>query len=285
MKEALKVLSDYVEDRDRYIEDELLMQTAAYNRSTRDVGINMIDHRDHNRTLARITSALNHIIDRLPENGNEVKVALKPQVAPSQPVDTTPKPTTPTKRKILFLTANPKDSLQLNLGGELRKVKDGLSMSTHRDKFDLESEPAVQISTITRAMMVQRPEIVHFSGHGTGVEGIVVENAKGETELFPTIGLDRLFKMFKKNVKCVILNACFSKEQAEVISKHGIYVVGMNTAVGDKAAIDFSVGFYQALGEGENFEFAFNIAMINTSTNILDANTPELWLNGERVSV
>ena len=76
----------------------------------------------------------------------------------------------------------------------------------------------MQIPTITKAMQQYNPDIIHFSGHGDGVEGIIVEDINGDIVRFPTFGLNRLFKRFKEKVKCVVLNACYSKEQAEVIS-------------------------------------------------------------------
>ena len=186
--------------------------------------------------------------------------------------------------KILFLTANPQGSPALRLENELRRVKDGLASSTNRDRFSLESEPAVQISTITKAMQRIKPNIIHFSGHGAGEDGLVVEDIEGNIKILPTDGIHRLFKLFKEQiqcVECVVLNACYSKEQASLISKHEIFVVGMNSGIRDKAAIDFSVGFYESLGEGNNYEFAFEIAMVNLSPNLHDAETPELWYNGE----
>ena len=58
-------------------------------------------------------------------------------------------------------------------------------------------------------------------------------------------------------------NACYSEEQAEAFSTHVPYVVGMNRAIKDQAAIDFSSGFYLSLareeGDGLDLEFAFNI--------------------------
>ena len=132
-------------------------------------------------------------------------------------------------------------------------------------------------------MQIHKPEIVHFSGHGTGINGIVVEDESGKSILFPNDGLERLFRLFKDNVKCVLLNACYSNEQASIISNYGIYVIGMNTAIGDNAAIDFAVGFYQSVGEGNNYNFAYEIAMVNISHNLHDSNTPELWFNDEKL--
>ncbi len=283
LKEALQSLSTYVKGKDRYLENDLLMQTASFNRNHHDYFVKkLISKSDYDIAVARLNYALTQIIERLPETGNDVEI---PENTASSTEGNSSVTTASQIRKILFLSANPKDADPLRLGEELRKIKDSLALSTDRDQFDLESESAVQIPTITRAMQQQNPEIVHFSGHGTGEEGIMVEDAVGEAVYFPTNGLNRLFRRFKDKVKCVVLNACFSYEQAEVISKHGIYVVGMNKEVGDEAAINFAVGFYQSLGEGNDYEFAYDIAMINIAANLSDANTPELWLDGEKLDI
>jgi len=100
-------------------------------------------------------------------------------------------------RKILFLTANPIDEEPLRLEGELRKVLDTLNGATHKMNFDNKIEPAVRIDTITRTMETQKPEIVHFSGHGC-IEGLTVEDYSGYSDLFPIEGLDRLFRLFNE---------------------------------------------------------------------------------------
>jgi hypothetical protein len=48
--------------------------------------------------------------------------------------------------------------------------------------------------------------------------------------------------------------------QAEAIALHIPYVIGMNQAVGDAAAREFAVGFYDALGAGRTIEFAYKFA-------------------------
>ncbi|MBK9962724.1 MAG: CHAT domain-containing protein [Saprospiraceae bacterium] len=269
----MKLLSEFVKGLDRYLENDVLLQTASFNRNQKDFQNSLISREDYNTTLARINYAIVQIVERLPEIGNT-------------PITNGGRKSTPfaLKRTILFLSANPRNSEGLRLDEELRKVKDELSKSTSRDSFEIKSEPAVKISTITQAMQKHKPEIVHFSGHGTGIDGIVVENENGEAEVFPTDALNRLFRLFKSDVKCVLLNACYSKEQAQVISNHGIYTIGMNKDIEDSAAIDFAVGFYQSIGEGNEYLFAYEIAMVNISRNINDANTPEVWLNGNKLN-
>lgn len=59
-----------------------------------------------------------------------------------------------------------------------------------------------------------------------------------------------------------MLNACFSETQAEGIAKHIPYVIGMSNEIGDKAAIAFSIGFYQALGAGRSIEEAYKLGCV-----------------------
>ncbi len=271
LKEACQYLTDYTNGIDKYIERDLLIQAGIINQHEREHTNKLISKENYNMALAQARYAITQILDRLPEQGNPVADALNSA--------------TDQLTNILFLSANPKNTSQLRLGEELRKIKDSLAASTYRHKFSLSSESAVRVPTITKALQSQRPEIVHFAGHGIGEEGLIVENDLGDIVKFPTAGLDRLFKRFAEHLQCVVMNACYSKEQAEVISKHGIYVVGMNKAIGDKAALDFSVGFYQSLGEGNDYEFAFDMAMVNNSVNRKDVETPELWLNGKVVQL
>lgn len=48
--------------------------------------------------------------------------------------------------------------------------------------------------------------------------------------------------------------------QAEGIVKHIPYVIGMSKSIGDQAAIEFAVAFYDSLAAGEGYERAYKIA-------------------------
>jgi len=64
--------------------------------------------------------------------------------------------------------------------------------------------------------------------------------------------LSDLFHQVDDAVECVVINACYSKAQAEAISQHINYVIGMNAAIQDDMAIAYARGFYLALGAGES---------------------------------
>ena len=71
--------------------------------------------------------------------------------------------------------------------------------------------------------------------------------------------LAALFAILKENIRCVVLNACYSQLQAEGIAASIDSVVGMQRAVPDKAAIEFAAGFYLGLGYGESVATAFDL--------------------------
>ena len=75
----------------------------------------------------------------------------------------------------------------------------------------------------------------------------------------------------------MVLNACYSKVQADAIANHIDTVIGMSTAIGDEAAISFSAAFYQALAYGRSLRTAFKLACIQIDMeNIPEDETPNL---------
>jgi hypothetical protein len=160
---------------------------------------------------------------------------------------------------ILILTANPQGTSRLRLDQEVRDIAEGLERAKKRDQFVVESKLAVRPRDIQRAMLDINPSIVHFSGHGTGDEGLVFEDETGLAKLVDGEALAGLFALFAEQVDCVVLNGCYSEVQADAIAQHINYVIGMKKAIGDQAAIEFAVGFYDALGAGRSVEFAHKL--------------------------
>jgi hypothetical protein len=163
-------------------------------------------------------------------------------------------------KTILILAANPTSTSRLRLDEEVREIENGLQAAKHRDQFKLVQKWAVRTRDFYRAILEHQPQIVHFSGHGVGADGIVLEDETGQQALVGEEALSRLFKLFAvKGVECVVLNACYSEVQANAISQYIKYVVGMNRSIGDKAAVAFAVAFYDALAAGEEVEFAYDL--------------------------
>ena len=160
-------------------------------------------------------------------------------------------------KKILILAANPKDTQKLRLDEEVREIQAGLERAQKRDRFEIVSRWAVRSNDLRRALLDIEPQIVHFSGHGAGEDGLVLEDEQGQAKLVSADALARLFRLFENQVECVLLNACYSALQAEAIHQSVNIVIGMEQAIADRAAVKFAVGFYDALGAGRSYQDAF----------------------------
>lgn len=91
-------------------------------------------------------------------------------------------------------------------------------------------------------------DIIHFSGHGNSDRAIFEDCASsGETSI------KTLIEEVSRNsqVKCLVLNACHSLDRFKSPALK-FYLVGMDSKVQDSAAIEFSRGFYDAIGAGKS---------------------------------
>lgn len=189
---------------------------------------------------------------------------------------------------ILFVAAIPKDQDHLQVDYEFASIKNVIASSEYRQNFTLQPPIlASTIDTLTTGISVIKPAILHFSGHA-GKKGIILSDSLNNAEIIPTNILDAFFGTFDKTLQCVFLNACYSAEQAKVISKHATYVIGMNCPIGDDAAIIFSAAFYNFICNDIdiNFERAFKQSKIKLTLKKSDeSNTPEIWKEGLRIDI
>ena len=179
--------------------------------------------------------------------------------------------------KILFLAANPTDSTPLRLDEEGRAIDQKLRQTDRRDDFEVKQQWAVRAADLQGYLLRHQPDIVHFSGHGGTSSEIILEDESGSSQAVSGAALSNLFSLLKGNIKCVVLNACYSETQAQAIADHIDCVVGMSKAIGDKAAISFAEAFYQALGYGKSVQEAFDLGRNQIDLEGLDEqDTPKL---------
>lgn len=183
----------------------------------------------------------------------------------------------PKTLKILFLAANPLGTQQIRLDQEIRSIDTVLRASHRRGRIRLEQQWAVRVSDLQALLLRHRPDIVHFSGHGSPASALILEDAAGRPREVPNAALADLFRLLGDTVRCVVLNACYSRAQAATIVQHVDAVIGMDGAMGDQASIAFSAAFYQALGYGEDVPSAFWLGVSQIKLDGLDdAAIPQL---------
>jgi hypothetical protein len=181
--------------------------------------------------------------------------------------------------KILFLAANPVDTSPLRLGEEAREIELQLKHGSAGDRFEFVQQWALRPSDLQRALLTHKPHIVHFSGHGSKAEELVLEDYSGRSKQVSRQALADLFFILKDNIRIVVLNACLSRMQAEALNASVDFTVGTNKAVGDKAAIAFASAFYLALAFERSVQEAFELARVEISLRgLTGADTPELFV-------
>ncbi|HRE46861.1 MAG TPA: CHAT domain-containing protein [Aggregatilineales bacterium] len=197
--------------------------------------------------------------------------------APVPPIPTAP--VAPNRITILFLAANPTATTRLRLDAEYRQIDQRLLAARFRDRFMLELSPATRRGDLQQAFLRFTPNIVHFSGHGSERSEIILEDANGGAAAIPREALSSLFNILNQDgqIRCVVLNACYSQAQAEGIAESVDCVVGMADAIGDNDAIAFAEAFYQALAYGRSVKQAFELGKNAIDLQRLpDAFVPQL---------
>ncbi len=179
-------------------------------------------------------------------------------------------------KKILILAANPTDTLKLSLTEEVEEIQNAHKKAEYRQEIEIIPKLA-RVKDLQDELLDHKPNIVHFCGHGAGDDGLILEDVNGVRQFVSSQALAGLFKLFKDYVECVVLNACYTTVQAEAIHQYINCVVGMDKTIGDRAAINFAVGFYRALMNGESYQksFEFGRNAIDLQ-NIPEYQTPQI---------
>lgn len=266
LKEALDIMREIEDTQSKYFKDPLIGCLSRYNRNERDKNNGMLDSRDYKIEYNRIEAAVKSLLDseldesRIPADVRSV--ILKAGVRQPDTDDKMLKSIEAkdvTALRILMLTANPAETTKLNLNKEHSKIT--VKLQDQPDRFELKRKDAVDKTAFKEETELYQPDIIHFSGHGEkggDYGGIVLQNEdRNGYEMLSASKLDALFEYFKDefSMKAVVLNACFSQDQAEVIARHVPYVVGATVRVVDEQAIAFSTGFYFKLVSVNNLDF------------------------------
>jgi hypothetical protein len=172
---------------------------------------------------------------------------------------------------VLFVGTDPYSRDRLRLDVESRSVQEALRSAGHEDRLALEQAWAATFFDLQHALLRHRPAVLHFSGHGTPSGELALErdpqipNESRRPEPSDQRPAEALARMLGAidglNLRCVVLNACFSEVQANEVARHADCVIGLFAEVHDSAAIEFARGFYGALAWGQSVQAAFNLGV------------------------
>jgi hypothetical protein len=162
--------------------------------------------------------------------------------------------------RILLLSANPWTTGRILVDEEEREIFEKIHEGPYRNRFELHNRAATRVVDLQKLLMTYRPHIVHFSGHGSKQERIILGGIHGRGKTVDQQGLAEVFALYNNHVRLVLLNACFTKAQARSIAQVVNYSIGAGQAIGDKVGVAFAGAFYRALGFGKSVRDAFESA-------------------------
>lgn len=185
-----------------------------------------------------------------------------------------PRSTNPVR--VLLFAADPYPNMRLLLDKEIRQIKDAVRMAEYRDELEIDDHWATRPRDLLPALNATHPQVVHFSGH-CGSGGLVLVGENGEEHKVSHPALERIFATFRRDIRLVVLNACFSLPQARAIAHVVGCAIGTPDKITDAAATTFSASFYGAIAAGCSVQDAYDQACAALEVDYHDPSEfPEL---------
>lgn len=168
---------------------------------------------------------------------------------------------------------------RLLLDEELREIRQRVRAAKYRDGLRFDNRGAARSSDLLQTLRETHPQVVHFSGHGTD-DGLILLSPDGRRQ--HCVGPEELAKMLKQfsaEIQLVVLNACYSRKQAEAVAEAVGCAIGTSNQISDKAAISFGAAFYCGIAFGESVLEAYDRARTQMAVDRFDdRQCPELIL-------
>jgi tetratricopeptide (TPR) repeat protein len=197
--------------------------------------------------------------------------------------------------RILAMIASPSELDPLDVEREQERMRRALQDLEAAGLVKLEWLPGQTWRDMQRAMRGGPWHVFHFIGHGgfdpNADEGVIaLTNEEGKAHLLRATELGRMLANHEA-LRLVILNACeggkgsqrdIFSSSAATLARRGIpAVLAMQEEITDRAAIECTRAFYEALSDGLPVDAAVSEARTAISvglTNTLEWGTPVLYM-------
>ena len=169
--------------------------------------------------------------------------------------------------RVLFVCSNPTWTRRLDLGDEMREIMTSLK----GQNVKLMLLPAAQRLDLKTAIASNDIDILHFSGHATEKEGIILRDEVGDEAPVSGEELQEWLAKTDSPIKLIVLNACSTKATAAKILDSVDSVIFTKKALNDNAAKKMTRVLYSQLCDGKSVEDA-----CTTAREFIQETSPEL---------
>ncbi len=198
--------------------------------------------------------------------------------------------------RILGMVASPSDLPPLDIANEKQRVEDAIKNLRDRGLVDIKWLEGETWRDLQQEMRTGTWHVFHFIGHGgfdrNTDEGLIALKDEKDGKMY-RLSATELGRLLADNdsLRLVLLNSCegakggerdiFSSTAAILVRKGLPAVLAMQYKITDKAAIEFSRGFYEALADGIPVDAAISEARNSVNLgvkNSLEWGTPVLYM-------
>ncbi|MGW4928905.1 CHAT domain-containing protein [Agromyces sp. NPDC004153] len=201
--------------------------------------------------------------------------------------------------RILGMVSSPRGLPALDVEAERKLLEDALRPQIDAGRVKISWVEPVTWSAVHDRLLTREWHVLHFIGHGTydpaTQEGLLAfVGQDGRTHNVPASSLADLIDEADPSPRLVLLNTCSSgtggrddlfSGTAGALAHSGIHAVAaMQFEISDRAAIEFSRGFYTALAHGRRIDDAVRsgrIEILGIGQGTLEWVTPVLYLRGD----
>lgn len=199
------------------------------------------------------------LVEQIPRVVRVYRVTVSPAVKSEEPRTMT----AGQKLTVLFMSASPVAETRLRVDAECRDIEEKIRSSDMRDRIVVKQANAARPDDLIGALLREKPNVLHFSGHGSEAEELVMEDSGGRTATVSKEDLVQVFRAVGGEFRGVVLNACFSRAQALALVEVVDFAIGMRASIGDKAARVFAAAFYRGLAYGQTLKQAFDQGVLS----------------------
>ena len=189
-------------------------------------------------------------------------------------------PPKPEVLRVLYLTSNAEPASPLRVDAEVNNVLREIRGSKFRDLIKLHIVPAATPKDLIDGINDHRPHVVHFSGHG-GSGILAFDNASldaPESEIMNFNILAELLNATDQPPKLLVMNACKTLENSDILLEAVPVLIAMSDSVGDAGAGVFASQFYAAVASAQSVSAALRQAKAMMKQALLrgDAELPHI---------
>jgi hypothetical protein len=158
---------------------------------------------------------------------------------------------------VLCLLTDPLRESKIRIDHEARLLQEIQDLGG----IQIRTRHAVRVTDIIQAILHEKPQILHFAGHGRQNGQLVFEDDGGApADVGPEELAQAIAAATTGVLDCVVLNSCFTGGNAQSFRGATRAVAGSVTSIGDDCAIAFARGFYTGIRTGHTAEQAYEIA-------------------------